>query len=343
VRVDEEGTLRIWLRRLISIPICFLATALAIGLAPLGLPLLLLLDLLRPLAGRFARLRAGLFFCVYLLCESIGVLGALAVWVASGATLLVSRRRWVEWNTALQRVWSGALGGAAFRIYGARASVVGADRVLPAPFILLVRHTSTADTILAANLVANPHRVLLRYVLKRQLLWDPCLDVVGRRLPNAFVERSGADTRGDLAAVRALAADLRPEEGVLIYPEGTRFSEAKLARAREKVTASGDEQLAALAAKMQRVLPPQLGGMSALLDALTDVDLVILAQQGFEGVASFNDFWGGRLVGRTVRVRFTRIPSTEIPADPKERAHWLFRTWLEVDRWIASAAREDAE
>ena len=41
------------------------------------------------------------------------------------------------------------------------------------PVIQLVRHASTADTILCAGVIANRRRLRLRYVLKRELLWDP--------------------------------------------------------------------------------------------------------------------------------------------------------------------------
>ena len=48
---------------------------------------------------------------------------------------------------------------------------------------------------------AIPHQVRLRYVLKRELLLDPCLDIVGNRLPNCFVARSGADAQADIDKV----------------------------------------------------------------------------------------------------------------------------------------------
>ena len=64
-----------------------------------------------------------------------------------------------------------------------------------------------AVVLLAAALLSRPHGVRLRYVLKRELLWDPCLDIVGHRLPNAFVRRGSRDTAGDVAAVRGLMAE----------------------------------------------------------------------------------------------------------------------------------------
>ena len=48
-------------------------------------------------------------------------------------------------------------------------------------------------------IVAREARIRLRYVLKHELRWDPCLDIVGWRLPNAFVRRGAQDTAGDVA------------------------------------------------------------------------------------------------------------------------------------------------
>jgi 1-acyl-sn-glycerol-3-phosphate acyltransferase len=134
-------------------------------------------------------------------------------------------------NFALQSLWTEALFRAVRWIYKVEVAVEGLDQVQPSPFLLWVRHTSLADTVLAAVMIANPHRIGLRYVLKRELLWDPCLDVVGRRLPNVFVDRSRRRSDLELASVQALARDLGAGQGVLIYPEGTRFSAKKLEQA----------------------------------------------------------------------------------------------------------------
>ncbi|HRE89632.1 MAG TPA: 1-acyl-sn-glycerol-3-phosphate acyltransferase, partial [Myxococcota bacterium] len=85
-------------------------------------------------------------------------------------------------------------------------------------------HTSLVDTLLPTTYLTARRGLKLRWVLKRELLVDPCLDVAGSRLPNAFVARDGSDTEKALAQVRALATDLPADEGVLIYPEGTRFT-----------------------------------------------------------------------------------------------------------------------
>ena len=220
-----------------------------------------------------------------------------------------------------------------------KVEVEGLEVAKGGPLLLFVRHSSTADTVLAATLVANPHRLLLKYVLKRELLWDPCLDIVGRRLPNAFIDRNAPKREGELSAILELAKNLDEHLAVLIYPEGTRFSEAKQKRFVEALKEKGQDKLAAIAGGYRMVLPPRLAGPLGLIDAAPGVDLVLLEHSGFEGAATFRRFWNGALVGRTIRVRLRRIPAQSIPKEGRDQ--WLFERWAEMDQWIVKSMSEN--
>jgi len=190
--------------------------------------------------------------------------------------------------------------------------------------------------VLAAALVANPHRLLLRYVIKRELLWDPCLDIVGCRLPNAFIDRSADRKDAEVAAIVKLTAQLDEQSAVLIYPEGTRFSKAKQQRAIASLRDRGETALAERAATFRHVLPPRRRGPLALLEAAPDVDVVLLEHTGFEGATTLGHFLDGKLVGRTLRVRLRRFEATSIPTEARDT--WLFDRWRELDDWIDAAA-----
>ncbi len=278
-----------------------------------------------------ARSRVLAFFWLYLLCRS----RRCGRRVRAG--WLTGRGSDVEANAALQRWWTGMLFSATQVLFAVRIEAEGVDVVREGPMLLFVRHTSTADTVLAAAFVANPHRLLLKYVLKRELLWDPCLDIVGRRLPNAFVDRSAPRAEGEVAAVAALAKGLDARSAALIYPEGTR-PEAPRSSRRSVAWRCCEKALlplAQIAENFRFVLPPRLGGL-ALLDAAPGVDVVILEHTGLEGAASFGRFWTGALVGKTLRVRLRRIPASQIPAQGRDV--WLFERWAEMDAWLAAGA-----
>jgi 1-acyl-sn-glycerol-3-phosphate acyltransferase len=204
------------------------------------------------------------------------------------------------------------------------------------PLLLLVRHVSTADTILASIFVAERYGIVLRYVLKRELLWDPCLDIVGNRLVNVFVRRGGGDSQADLAAVASLTENLGPGEGILIYPEGTRFTTEKRRRIIEKLSQRGDEIAARRARDLTRVLPPRLGGTLALLEQASKWDIGICAHVGMDKATSFADFLSGALVGAEVRIRIGLHRGETLPKEREPLTEWIYDRWAEVDRFVAA-------
>lgn len=171
----------------------------------------------------FALARAVLVVSWYLWMEALGVLAAGALWLARP---WLGAERFERASFRLQCRWASALFGGARRLLGMRVETSGEEALGPGPILLLLRHASVADTLLPAALVSSRTGRRLRYVMKRELLWDPCLDVVGQRLPNAFVRRGTGDA-AETARVRELARDLGPDEGVLLYPEGTRWTPAR--------------------------------------------------------------------------------------------------------------------
>jgi 1-acyl-sn-glycerol-3-phosphate acyltransferase len=162
--------------------------------------------------------------------------------------------------------------------------------------------------------VSRPHGLRLRYVLKQELLWDPCLDIVGHRIPNAFVDRFSDDSAHEIRRVADLARDLGPRDGILIYPEGTRFSEAKRARLLDRLDPVDDTKR---------------------LEYSRSLRYTFCAHTGFEGAASLAQIWKGALVHRRIRVQFRRVPREEIPTNRDERIAWIDEEWQRVDAWIA--------
>jgi 1-acyl-sn-glycerol-3-phosphate acyltransferase len=283
--------------------------------------------------------RLALFLWVYLAAEVVGLAALAALWLAS---LGGRRRAWLLDRTwRFQQLWAGTLFDAVRVLFRVQLEVTGGDAVAPGPVIVLIRHASIVDNLLPANLVARPHQIRLRYVLKRELLADPCLDVAGRRLPNYFVRRGTGEAQ-EVERVRELAHGLGADEGVLIYPEGTRFTPERRARAIERI-AESDSHLAARARRIRHLLPPRLGGVGALLDGAPDADVVVIAHHGFDGLRLISDIWRGGLVGLVVRVRVTRVPRSAVPTEAAARADWLYDLWQDIDDWLGARFAGAAE
>lgn len=329
--------LRRFRRRVVTIPALAMIASCLFALLPLLLVATTALDLVRP-RRPWARSRAVLSISWIVLCEVVGVVVAFLVWIA----LLMhrNRERFVRHNAHLQRVWTNALFAGARRIFAMKLELEGELDEKDGPLLVLVRHASLVDTVLTAAVFANRHDLRLRYVLKSELLGDPCIDIVGHRLQNAFVSR-GADTRRDVEKIELLTAGLGSKDGVLIYPEGTRFSQRKLERIRARL--APDPIAGPRAARFQNVLPPRLGGTLALLESMSNTDVVIVSHTGLEGAASLGDFWKGELVGKTLRVHVRRVPQASIPRSKAERTEWLMERWHEVDDWVGKASAMDAD
>jgi 1-acyl-sn-glycerol-3-phosphate acyltransferase len=207
----------------------------------------------------------------------------------------------------------------------------------------MMRHASIIDNMLPDTLVARAHGLGLRYVIKRELQMIPTIDIGGRWVPTIFVRRASGDPAAEVERLRALTFDLREGEGLMIYPEGTRFTPKKLARAQE-IVRERQPEIAPLADRLQHLLPPRLSGPLGLLEEASGADVVFCGHVGFDGFQYISDIWAGRLVGSVIGVKFWRVPADQIPKGESERAEWLYGHWQEMDDWIGEKiARTEAE
>jgi 1-acyl-sn-glycerol-3-phosphate acyltransferase len=323
-----------------TIPPLVLGLVVVTLLFPVLMVVALVVDLARRVAvgvpPTAARLLA--FLWVYLAAEVVGLAAMAAAWVLSrGGGREVALQRM---TLRLQQLWVGVLFGSVRALFGLRIEVEGDDAIAPGPVIVLIRHASIVDNLLPAILITRPHGIRLRYVLKRELLADPCLDVAGRRLPNYFVRR-GTGEVVELERVRSLALGLERDEGALIYPEGTRFTPERRSRAIARI-GERDSDLAGRASRLRHLLPPHLGGVGALLEGAPDADVVVIAHHGFDGLRLVSDIWRGGLVDLLVRVRITRVPRSAVPPGGAARASWLYDIWQDLDDWLEECFAADS-
>ncbi len=320
-------------RRLLTLPLLFAFTALMTVTIPLWLPLAFLAGLILPGARSAARVLG--FITAYLWCEVAGVLVAFAIWLRHGRPRTpIEEQAWFDANFALQNWWVRALKGWAERLFRLSFVVEGEDALPGDGALVILRHCSIGDTLLPVAFYNQTQNRRLRFVLKRELLFDPCLDIVGNRLPNYFADRSSQNTAREVEGVKALLEDLPADSGVLIYPEGTRFSPAKRAAVLARLREKGDEALLARAETWHNVLPPRPGGILALLDANPGRDLLFCAHTGFEGSSNFASLFNGSWLDTTVRMRFWRVPHADIPTEPEARRAFLLDAWDRMNREV---------
>ncbi|MEZ6187898.1 MAG: hypothetical protein R3F62_23175 [Planctomycetota bacterium] len=177
-----------WPRRALSVTLLSLVAALGWGLAPLWLVLLGALDAVT--RSRFARVRSVLCFAVFSASELIGLGAATLGWAWTLGR--PTARRALDY--AIQERWAKALDAALQRIYGFQREVewVGVRPDPARPQLVLERHTGIVDTLLLIRLFCPEIR--LRYVLKREPLWDPAWTWSGSACPTPSSSAAGDAT-----------------------------------------------------------------------------------------------------------------------------------------------------
>ncbi len=317
-------------RRVISISVVLVGLPLWLATAPIWLSLALLADVVSGY-WRLPTVRLGLATGVYLAHNTIGVFGSAWLWSTGG----FGRRLDLDAHRALQGWWANSLLQWAGRLLGVRIQPFDVDRLPDRTFVLLSRHASMADAILPAAVVAGPMGRFVHYVLKRELRWDPSLDIVGTRLGNHFVARDG-DTDTEAAAIERLAAEALPDSVLVIFPEGTYSTP----QARQRVVASlrrkGSDEAAARAEKLEQLLPPRPAGTLAMLRSQPEADVVVLGHVGLEGVAEVRGLRRRLPLTEPVEVRLWVHPRSELPASDAELTVWLHDRWQELDHWVAT-------
>ncbi len=329
-----------WLRRSISIPCMLLVAVLLLLGIWLWLPLAWLTGRLAP---RWRGLwRCLLFLTVYTWGECAGILAALWLWLRYGIKARPGtdrHARFVAANYGLQRWWAAMLVRYGARLFRLRFHIEGQELLQGGGLIWMPRHASIGDTVLPMVFYCIPFQKRLHYVLKDELLWDPCLDIVGNRLPNCFVSRSGKESAMEVAKVTALLADLKADESVLIYPEGTRFDAAKRQRILVSLQMQGKLSLAVRGHAWEYVLPPRFGGPIGILGASTGRDILFCAHSGLEGSSSLlslaNDSW----TGSWIHIRFWRESVHSVPADRAGQEEWLLAQWARMNQTVAELHR----
>jgi 1-acyl-sn-glycerol-3-phosphate acyltransferase len=272
----------------------------------------------------------------FLVGELYGLVGLLWIWALSGGRDGRLRRERVY---RLKRRWLGSHLAGIRRIFGLRFETEGLELAGPGPILVLIRHASIIDNTLPDVIVGRAHGLGFRFVIKRELQMLPTIDIGGRWVPTLFVRRASGDTAAELTRMGALTVNLSSDEGLLIYPEGTRCTTEKLARAKA-IIAERQPEIAPLADRLRYVLPPRLGGTVGLLESSRGADVVIFGHVGLDGFEYISDIWSGGLVGTTVRLKFWRFPAANVPSDRDELVTWLYDRWQELDDWIGEMRSE---
>ncbi len=222
-------------RRILGISAELLAFVLMTLLSPLIMLVAALVDLTMWLRRRkpwvYVRLLPGLW--IFLFGEIEALIKLPVIYVFTGGPFgsgSIRRRRWIY---ALRIRWARNHLGAVRILFGMEFDIEGLELTGKGPFILMLRHASILDNLIGDVFIGHRYGIGVRYVIKQEIRALPAIDIGGRWIPTVFIKRGSPDPDTEIAALRRLTHGMSPGEVLAIYPEGTRPTAKKIARAQE--------------------------------------------------------------------------------------------------------------
>jgi 1-acyl-sn-glycerol-3-phosphate acyltransferase len=253
-----------------------------------------------------------------------------------GRVLVVLAERWIAINSILIA-----------RLTPTRIVVRGdgIDAVAPnTSYLVLCNHQSWVDIPVLQH-VLNRRAPLLRFFLKRQLIWVPLLGLAWwaldfpfmRRHSREAIARKPALALADLEATRRVCRRFRDTPvAVMNFVEGTRFT--------------FDKQQAQ-ASPYRHLLRPKAGGVAQVFSAMGDLlsgvlDVTIVYPQGSPSVI---DLFAGRVQTIEVDLRLRTVPACLRDGGGDAQANGALRDWLNslwgekdrlIGRWLMGGAHD---
>lgn len=182
--------------------------------------------------------------------------------------------------------------------------------------LIISNHRSWFDIFVLQTLISG-HGPILKFLIKAELLWVPVLGWVCIVLNFPTLKRKGDKTsrERDLKVAQSASLQINTTPGaLLIFPEGTRFSERK----REQGNSP-----------YNFLLKPKPGGFKAIHNSLpkstTIIDFSIRYHLGDDNC------W--RCMSGLVEEIHIRVSATQSD-DIDEGLEWLEKQWLQKELWL---------
>lgn len=325
-----------WLRRPLTITVWLLISLVGLAMSPL---LLLIARITRRAQPEIlARLIVTYF------ARELGAMAAAgALWVVSGAGVLIGTKRFQLLHWRLLRWFVSGFADAVrsqLEVTVQEESSSDAGRALRSaePVIVLSRHAGPGDTIFLTDQLLSRFERRPAIVFKQTLAFDPSVDLITHRLPHVVVDPS--DPERSEERIEAVAAALESRGALLLFPEGGNFTPERRHRALRSLRRKGERRAATRAQQMSHVLPPRPSGVQAALRGNPRASVIFAAHTGLGLATHPRELWLDTPIGRTFHTRMWLVPAAEIPVDAELQVSWLTDWWARIDAWIDAHGTE---
>ncbi len=200
-------------------------------------------------------------------------------------------------------------------------------------YLVLANHQSWVDIIIMQK-VLNRRIPLLRFFLKRELIWVPFLGLAWwaldfpfmRRYPRKKLARNPGLAAKDIIATRRACEKFKGMPvSVMNFVEGTRFTAEKHARQ---------------ASSYRHLLRPKAGGVAFVMDAMGSAlhSVVDVTIHYSAGIPTLLDLVSGRIPRVDINVREREIPGALLDSNYEKEAaarvrfqRWVNAIWADKD------------
>jgi 1-acyl-sn-glycerol-3-phosphate acyltransferase len=268
-----------------------------------------------------------------------------ALWLVSGAGIRMRSPRFQLLHYRLLRWFIGGLTDRALSLLDVRIEPEPSPEATAAlerdrPLLFFSRHAGPGDTVLLINLLLSYYNRLPSVVFKQTLALDPCVDLIGHRLPHAVLDTENREECE--ARIRQVTSQLGNRGVLLLFPEGGNFTAERRRHALRKLWRKRRLQEASEAERMSHVLPPHPSGAVAALKGNPGADVIFGAHTGL-GLAAFpRELWRDTPFSKTFKTRMWLVPASERPADAEQQVEWIYEWWKRIDEWIEQEGEEPA-
>ncbi|MEV0383143.1 1-acyl-sn-glycerol-3-phosphate acyltransferase [Nonomuraea sp. NPDC050643] len=323
-----------FLRRLVFAPLVIVATVFMLVTLPLWLVVTAAASMRLPPPQRRGP-RFVWFGVAWLTLESAVLIACLWLWLVGGARGQERHYALIEWF--LSKVYAAAV-----RIFRLTVDIEEPEPThqeqsarLTRPIIVLSRHAGPGDSFLLIFHLLDRYRRRPRIVMKAALQYDPSLDVIINRLPNAFVSRKGGHGR-TIEEIERLSETMGERDALVIFPEGGNFTPRRRRLAIRRLEEKGLEEEAERARGMDHLLPPRPNGAIAAIESCPAADVIFVAHTGLDDLITPADIWRKLPYSAHITAKWWRVPAAEVPRRREERIRWLFDHWEQIDAWISA-------
>lgn len=323
------------LRRLVLAPLIIVMTLFMLVTLPFWLVVTAAASLRLPPPQRRGP-RFVWFGIVWLTLESAVLIACLWLWLAGGARRQERHYALIGWFLA--KVYAAAV-----RIFRLTLDIEEPEPTpeeraarLTRPVIVLSRHAGPGDSFLLIYHLLTLYHRRPRIVMKAALQYDPSLDVVINRLPNAFVPRGSAAQSRVVEEIRRLAATMGDQDALVIFPEGGNFTPRRRRLAIRRLEEKGLSAQADRARGMDHLLPPRPNGAIAAIEACPGADVIFVAHTGLDDLITLGDVWRKLPLRAHITAKWWRVPAAEVPTEREARIGWLYDHWERIDAWISA-------